>query len=63
MSKESHSDIDWSLLGNEHVVNQIDQWVLDSKIGYRLAYNMWRLNNETGVTSFLLRWHNAVIDL
>ena len=63
MSKESHSDIDWSLLGNEHVVNQIDQWVLDRKIGYRLAYNMWRLNNEADVTSFLLRWHNAVIDL
>lgn len=61
LSKESYSDIDWALLGNDTVVMAIDQWVQDLNIGKRIAYNMWRLNNSEAVTAFMLRWNGVFV--
>lgn len=61
LAKESWSDIDWALLGNETAVNAIDAWVRESNMGNRIAYNTWRLRNEQAVTAFILRWNGVFV--
>lgn len=34
----------------------IDQWVTESELGRRVAWDMWKLNNKEAVTLFLIKW-------
>jgi hypothetical protein len=34
----------------------IDSWVAKNKLGKRISYSTWRMNNDANVTAFMLRW-------
>lgn len=34
----------------------ITEWVTNCKIGRRIAWDQWQLNNDDAVTMFLLKW-------
>ena len=34
----------------------IDQWVTESELGRRVAWDMWQLNTKEAVTLFLIKW-------
>ena len=36
--------------------DEIDEWVVSSKAGYRIAWDMWQLKNNEAVTMFMLKW-------
>lgn len=38
------------------IADEIDQWVVSSKLGRRIAWDMWQLKNNEAVTMFMLRW-------
>ena len=38
------------------IADEIDEWVVLSKIGRRIAWDMWQLKNNEAVTMFMLRW-------
>ncbi len=40
----------------EDVMIEIDRWVVENKLGKRMAFNMWKLKNEKACNWFLLRW-------
>lgn len=36
--------------------DEIDEWVVSSKIGHRIAWDMWQLKNNEAVIMFMLKW-------
>ena len=38
------------------IAEEIDQWVVSSKVGRRIAWDMWQLKNNEAVTMFMLKW-------
>lgn len=38
------------------VADEIDEWVVSSKIGRRIAWDMWQLKNQEAVTLFMMKW-------
>lgn len=38
------------------IADEINEWVLSSKVGRRIAWDMWQLKNNEAVTMFMLRW-------
>ena len=36
--------------------DEIDEWVVSSKMGRRIAWDMWQLKNNEAVTMFMLKW-------
>jgi hypothetical protein len=41
---------------DEKNAEEIDQWVVSSKAGHRIAWDMWQLKNNEAVTMFMLKW-------
>jgi hypothetical protein len=41
---------------DEKNAEEIDQWVVSSKIGRRIAWDMWQLKNKQAVTLFMMKW-------
>jgi hypothetical protein len=35
---------------------EVDQWVVENRLGRRMAFNMWKLKNEKSRNWFILRW-------
>lgn len=35
---------------------EIDQFVQDNQLGYRVSYDMWKLYSAAAVTMFRLKW-------
>jgi hypothetical protein len=38
------------------IADEINEWVISSKVGRRIAWDMWQLKNNEAVTMFMLRW-------
>ncbi len=38
------------------IADEIDEWVISSKMGRRIAWDMWQLKNNEAVTMFMLKW-------
>ena len=38
------------------IADEINEWVVSSKVGRRIAWDMWQLKNNEAVTMFMLRW-------
>lgn len=38
------------------VADEINEWVVSSKIGRRIAWDMWQLKNKQSVTLFMMKW-------
>jgi hypothetical protein len=41
---------------NEPTMIEIDLWVVENKLGKRMAFNMWKFKNEKARNWFILRW-------
>jgi hypothetical protein len=41
---------------DEKNAEEIDQWVVSSNIGHRIAWDMWQLKNKEAVTLFMMKW-------
>ena len=41
---------------DEKNAEEIDEWVVSSKAGHRIAWDMWQLKNNEAVTMFMLKW-------
>jgi hypothetical protein len=40
----------------EGTMIEIDRWVVENRLGRRMAFNMWKLKNEKSRNWFILRW-------
>ncbi len=40
----------------ENVMIEIDQWVIENRLGKRMAFNMWKLKSQKSRNWFILRW-------
>jgi hypothetical protein len=40
----------------EKLITEITAWLQDNRLGFRTAYDQFRLNNEQAYTMFMLRW-------
>jgi hypothetical protein len=38
------------------IADEIDEWVVSSKMGRRIAWDMWQLKNKQAVTLFMMKW-------
>jgi len=38
------------------IADEINEWVVLSKVGRRIAWDMWQLKNNEAVTMFMLKW-------
>jgi hypothetical protein len=41
---------------------EIDHWVNQLELGYRLSFNCWSLRDGNSVSIFLLRWSNTTVN-
>jgi hypothetical protein len=41
---------------DKKVADEIDDWVVSSKLGRRIAWDMWQLKNKQAVTLFMMKW-------
>ena len=46
----------------DHHVGAIQSWVELAELGYRTAYNQWRLVDESAMSAFVLYWHGKQVD-
>ncbi len=35
---------------------EVDLWVVENRLGKRMAFNMWKLKNEKARNWFILKW-------
>jgi hypothetical protein len=43
-------------VGRDEEMLAVDQWVVENRLGRRMAFNMWKLKNEKACNWFVLRW-------
>lgn len=43
---------------SEEQAAAVDAWVEETKTGIRLAWDMWKMNDEQSVSLFMLKWQS-----
>ena len=49
---------DWTFAPGEEFLNEVNEWVKDTELGYRNSYNGWKLRSPDAVTAFYLKWNS-----
>jgi hypothetical protein len=50
------SDSTWSFAPDDGLLEEIDLWVREHKMGRRTSHNGWMLRGPAFLTAFILRW-------
>lgn len=55
---EARHIINYDLLRepNKDECDAIDEWVLRSKLGFRISWDKWKLKNKGAVMMFVMKW-------
>jgi hypothetical protein len=46
----------------DHHMELVQDWVEQLELGHRMAFNQWKLHNESAMSAFVLYWHGKQID-
>ena len=52
----AQADQNFSFPPDDDTLLEVTKWVDENGLGKRMAYNGWQLNDQSGITAFILRW-------